>query len=1172
MQRVAWKLLAVILLTLGIPRGASAGELDWSNVHRPGQPAVEGQLEYDRLVLHFEPGQVPSVSRGKSGRPVTGQLELDAAIERFGIDRFERLFPPVSASRKAAQPPERERVFVLEFDGDRHALAEVAAALRAIPSVREVEPDAILRQHAVVPDDPRFDDQTWLRNTTLGGGDIRALATWYQHQGDPDVVIAIIDSGVDWQHPDLGGTAANDYRDGVIWTNTAELNGADGVDDDGNGFIDDTRGWDFVNGVTGLQNPPQDTDDPDNDPMDYDGHGTAVAGCASAINDNGIGIAGPSWGCSVMAVRMGFTNTDGDGVSNTTFAAQAFDYARLSGADVINMSYSSYAAGAFPTALNMAIAADIVVVVSAGNENTSDTSASSGNYAPARNDVLGVASVNSNDAKATFSNYGDWVDISAPGVAIVTTAFARAATGEDRHVYTSTQGTSFSAPIVAGAAGLLRSVDPELSQAQVRAALKAAVDDLNAKNPLFVNRLGTGRLNMAKMFPKPDKWMVPEVLPLLVDGINIAEPGDEVAVAASYALTQQVRLPAKGITIAGGYDDTFTSRDPVNTPTVIDVTGSGQPAVANSTGVIGNDTVLDGFQITGGRATFQGFQPGDGYFGGGVMITGNAAPTLRNCRIVGNLAGQSTDPGGGGGIAILDASPVLEDVEITGNSGSQGAGVYVYRGSPVFRRVNVHDNVSYGPGFEVDPKGGGMFLLAETPGTSNIVLEDCVISGHQVEGPGGGLYAANVDLSISQTTVENNEANASGGGIYFKDGAYVSLDNVIVDNAVTPGAFRSGGGVHVSGPSSFSDSGSEYRGNSCDFAGGGLYLEQTSAPSISQSVFAGNSAGVLGSGLYLASVTQTVFAGNTVVDNTGAAQGGNGFVQAGGDGTLSNNILAFNGGGGVSLADGAACAGATLDFECNLTFANDAGSYGGCADPVGAGGNVEGDPLFCDQAMGDYRVLADSPAQAPHSGGCGLIGALEPCEQVPVQLTLRAEQSGPDVVLRWRTASERDVLGYRVRRARPGAGFEAVGPRLPLRDEGVYEYRDVAPGTGTFVYRIAEIGLDGVIAAEHGQIEIQVLDDAPGRTVLAANVPNPFNPRTKIHFELAHAGAVDVAVFDARGRRVRTLWAQRLAPAGPSAVTWDGTSDDGRPVASGIYFAQLVTEGRVLWRKMALLR
>jgi len=364
--------------------------------------------------------------------------------------------------------------------------AEAIAFYGRQPGVLGAELNRFARWHAVTPftpDDPAY-SQTYafqLCNVDDGWG---ALAARSPDPANPTIgstgaILAILDSGFDLSHPDL---AAN------FFTNPGETPG-NGVDDDGNGFIDDVRGWDFQ--------------DSDNDPSPQAGattsHGTACAGCAAAIGNNGLGIPGMVWRCQLIPVRVG----DDAGLSDAN-AIAGLGYAAAMGADVISMSFGGPGTSALYTnaiATAAVLGADsfgnnpdragINFVVSAGNDNVDMTSTA---YSPVQcetnNEIIGVASVTSNVTRSDFSNYGTGVDISAPGSEIYTTEMGGS--------YTTTQGTSFSAPYIAGYMTLLRAIAPTLTAQELRDILleSADSDTLYAANPGFRTgeKLGTGLL------------------------------------------------------------------------------------------------------------------------------------------------------------------------------------------------------------------------------------------------------------------------------------------------------------------------------------------------------------------------------------------------------------------------------------------------------------------------------------------------------------------------------------------------------------------------------------------------------------------------------------------------------------------------------------------------------
>ena len=261
------------------------------------------------------------------------------------------------------------------------------------PAVEYVEPDYLLRPQQV-PNDPDFNKQWYLENTgqvTNGyvgkpGADIDAVTAWQRTGNNAQITVAVIDSGVDLDHPDIVSS---------LWSNPGEIP-ANGIDDDGNGKIDDIHGWDFV--------------DNDNLPQDATGHGTHVAGIIAAATDNGVGIAGLAKNARIMALRF----IDGFDLGATSDAIAAIEYALDNGATIINCSWGS-AYYSYALRDTMA-AADALFICAAGNNAGNNDAAP---FYPASYDswnVLAVAATNSQDSLAWFSNYGNVsVDLAAPG-------------------------------------------------------------------------------------------------------------------------------------------------------------------------------------------------------------------------------------------------------------------------------------------------------------------------------------------------------------------------------------------------------------------------------------------------------------------------------------------------------------------------------------------------------------------------------------------------------------------------------------------------------------------------------------------------------------------------------------------------------------------------------------
>jgi len=341
------------------------------------------------------------------------------------------------------------------------------------PGVIYAEPNYIARKLSVVPDDTYFGDQWALRNLgTYAGGtygaDIRAVDAWSVSIGDHNVVVAVLDTGVDYTHPDFVGN---------IWSNTGETSCTDGIDNDNNGKIDDCRGWDFVtcnefdfdwNCTTpGLE---------DNDPMDEDGHGTHVAGIIGATGWNNMGVTGVMMRVRLMPVRV----LNAQGFGSYGDIAAGIDYAASNGAKVINASLGgSEISAALYDAVSAANTAGVLLVASAGNDGSNnDTSPV---YPASFNlpNIIAVAATDQNDRRAPLSNFGPAsVHVAAPGVYILSTVPTWWTNSQGYGQLDYLEGTSMAAPHVSGLAGLLWSyyTYPNYNHSQIRGIILRNVD------------------------------------------------------------------------------------------------------------------------------------------------------------------------------------------------------------------------------------------------------------------------------------------------------------------------------------------------------------------------------------------------------------------------------------------------------------------------------------------------------------------------------------------------------------------------------------------------------------------------------------------------------------------------------------------------------------------------
>jgi hypothetical protein len=388
------------------------------------------------------------------------KLEYDpyTVLVKFKADAAD----PVKAAARALVGGEFVRSYTL-VPGLEHVkvslpVADAVRVLSMMPGVEFAEPDYIV--HAVVePNDPSYGvlwgmnniGQTVNGDPGIADADIDAPEAWDVFTGDPNFVIASIDSGVNYNHPDL---AAN------RWTNPGEVAG-NGIDDDGNGFVDDVYGYDFYNN--------------DANPIDDNGHGTHTSGTFGGVGNNGTGVTGVNWQCKIMALK--FLGAGGSG--STSGAIGCLDYAVAEGCKVSNNSWGGGGfSSAFSTALSNARTAGHLFVAAAGNAGTNNDSSPFYPASYTQDNVIAVASTTNNDARSSFSNYGATsVDIGAPGSTIYSTYGSG---------YAYLDGTSMATPHVAGVAALVWGANPTWTYSQVRSQLFTSARPISALNGLCV--------------------------------------------------------------------------------------------------------------------------------------------------------------------------------------------------------------------------------------------------------------------------------------------------------------------------------------------------------------------------------------------------------------------------------------------------------------------------------------------------------------------------------------------------------------------------------------------------------------------------------------------------------------------------------------------------------------
>jgi subtilisin family serine protease len=457
-------------------------------------PAFSQQPEYvpDQIIVKY-----------KSGTDLTDSA-LSRLDRKYGVSQTRDVFPSVKDLRKLEKSKNTrlqrratavltankglERTKLLRFK-NKVDVVSAAKEYAANPNVEYAEPNYIASGFQLLPNDPMFNDQYALNNIGQTGGildaDIDAPEAWTRFTGSGDVLVAILDTGIQQDHVDLSSN---------IYTNPNEIPG-NGIDDDGFCYIgndganhctvDDTHGWNFCGHTAEpsyyYSGPPQ----------NYRAHGSHVMGTIAASGNNSIGVTGINWSASVLPVQILCPPWAGGGFgtdsTNMVDASAAIMYAVFSGADIMSHSWGNFIySQTLYDAFSAADSAGVLSVIAAGN-TSSDNDGTTPAY-PASFDLPGIVSVaasDSSDNLATFSNYGlVSVDLAAPGANILSTV--------PPHQYGTMSGTSMAAPHVTGVAALVLGKRRDLTSYEVKNVLLGSVD----QKPAFTGKMASnGRLN-----------------------------------------------------------------------------------------------------------------------------------------------------------------------------------------------------------------------------------------------------------------------------------------------------------------------------------------------------------------------------------------------------------------------------------------------------------------------------------------------------------------------------------------------------------------------------------------------------------------------------------------------------------------------------------------------------
>jgi len=452
-----------------------------------------GDISTKTILIALNLGQPAlDLANGKNASLPAG---LRKAVKRYRIVKIEKWLTSADA-RDVVDNLDLSKVYRLRFAASftQKSLPAVLNDFRNIPEIQTAQTEARIKIASPVQpyalNDPLFGRQWYLKKIQAD----YAWALWGNRiPGSPQILVGLVDTGLDYLHPDLQEAVfinPGEDIDGDGQFTPADLNG---VDDDGNGFIDDVCGWDFA-GADENAPPDNDVRPPYAGSYQILSHGTHVAGIMAATANNRFGIAGISFRSKIIPTKQSYD----DDVKNA-YLYNAYDgvlYCAKMGAQVINCSWGSR----YNSPLEQKAINDVVqnygaaVVCAAGNDHTDNDAHPF--YPSDYKNTVAVAALDGSDRIASFSNYGQMIDISAPGVNIFSTIHYSAGG------YASWDGTSMASPVMAGAYALLKAWFPDKSREWLLAALYASADSIDEQNPGYAGMLGVGRVNVYKPIAK----------------------------------------------------------------------------------------------------------------------------------------------------------------------------------------------------------------------------------------------------------------------------------------------------------------------------------------------------------------------------------------------------------------------------------------------------------------------------------------------------------------------------------------------------------------------------------------------------------------------------------------------------------------------------------------------
>lgn len=1100
----------------------------------------------DRLLVYIDNSIIDFSLSDRSGQFLTNNRGINLLLAEVQATNIERWLPGVSEKDRDGDIY-LSRFYKIKLNSERNDIKDIRLDFEQLAPIFRAELLPILRPD-YIPNDPRYNYQWHLPIIEAP----EAWDLWDIDNGQipgvdstREIKVGVVDTGVEWDHPDLVGNIWNNLgedingngytvtQSGGVWTyDPGDLNG---VDDDGNGYIDDLIGWDTEGSAqTNGDNdptPPTVGSVPD--------HGTLTSGCVSGVTNNGIGIAAVGWGIKIIPVKIA---NDNDG--SLTGGYDGITYAATAGADVINCSWGGpgYSPGG-QNVINWAYNTQgAIIVASAGNgyQNMGPTSTDT-HYPSGYDHVISVTATGTNDHFNCWAHAGTTIDLAAPGENIWTT--------DINDGYESVPGTSFSSPIVAGAVGLLWSHFPDQTQAWIEDRIINSTDyytdmDRNCSvrnegddaphTESMTGLLGSGRLNIFKALAS---GLYPS---LTVQEVNVQ--GDDDA------------------------DGIFNPGETVNLKPVI-FNGEGWATATNVWMVLSTTDprimVIDymieiNSDIPAGQSSFSLFDPFV------IAATADAVPATIELTVT-IYAGQTP-------YAYVTEEIITVDLALNQQHFPYltGAGV---KTSPIAYDMDGDGKKEIFFGTENFKIFGIDYLGQDLSGfpvtTGNQVRSSAAIADLENDGDielvfgskDQNLYILNGDGSIQLTY--------SATGFIFATPALVDMDNngdleIIFGTTILNGPVI-GGMVYA-----IHHDGTDVDGYPIDI--GEIIMAAPAVGDIDidgiidvvvgtwdNNVFAVSAADSIKSGFPYATAGRINIApvlanlsGDAKLEIAVGSDDGKLYL-IGYDGGLLNQVTTTSFiRGGIALHD------VDNNGYPELFW----GGYDSKlhAYDLSAGTELSGWPINVGQTIASAPAIADLNNDGSveiicaHTGGRVLAYNLDGSvvDNFPVAVTGSIESS----------PSIQDIDG-------DGDYEILIGT---VNSVAVIDYKETKGTENTWrIFRgsLRRTGYypDAVLAFDGDNEMLEI----PTEFFISNNYPNPFNPVTQIAIHLPQANHVAAVIYDLNGRLIAEL-INRDLPAGIHQLVWNGKNQHSLPMASGIYFMRVSTNERIETIKMALIK